>query len=98
MTTATQGAVNVRAILNKLSAMRQPPTRESFTFEFDGTETTQTLPTGWKPYAVFLDGSRQFLGAGDDCDVSFDGFRYSVVWSVAPSNTSACHIDAERQQ
>ena len=48
-------------------------------------------------WAVYLDGLRQFEGPGNDYTVTQDGFKYSVVWAVAPANTSACHIDAERQ-
>ena len=94
MARASKKAINARADLGKPSATA---TRHAFQLEFDGSETTKTLDFGWKPYAVYLDGLRQFEGPGNDYTVTQDGFKYSVVWAVAPANTSACHIDAERQ-
>lgn len=97
MTRVSQSAIQVRSELSKARGPGRSDERHPFVFEFDGSETTKELPLGWKPYAVYLDGSRQFEGSSDDYTVTFDGFKYSVVWAVAPSNTSACHIDAERQ-
>lgn len=97
MARVSMPAQNVRSMLAKLAGLKPAPERATFQREFDGTNAVQILPAGWKPVAVYLDGLRQFEGASDDCTVSFNGFLYSVTWAVTPANTSACHIDAERQ-
>lgn len=96
MAQANQPAINLRSLLAKLKNLKPAPVRETFTFEFDGTETSQVLPLGWKPFAVYLDGLRQFEGVNNHYTAASDGFQYTVTWAVAPSGTSACHIDAER--
>lgn len=97
MAQMSRSEINVVALLAKLAGLKPPPERNTFVFDFDGSETTKELPQGWKPFAVYLDGSRQFEGSGDDYTLKDDGFRYSIIWAVAPANTSSCHIDAERQ-
>jgi|GEM_PF-2659425 len=96
MTRVKQPAIQFRSEIAKQEGMQPNGQRHEFTFEFDGTETAKTLPPGWKPYAVYLDGLRQFKGENNDFEIKSDGSRWSVVWAIAPANNSACHIDAER--
>lgn len=98
MPNAKSPSINLRTIAAKILSLESPPKRETFVFEFDGTETEKVLKKGWEPKAVFLDGSREREGTGNDYTVSFDGFVYSVVWAVAPSSTSFAQIDAEMKQ
>lgn len=78
-------AINLRALLAKLSAIRPPARRETFWFTGNGSTTTFTLPRGWAPAEVHAPNLRR-IGAGNDYTVAFDGFTYSVVFAVAPAS------------
>ena len=95
MARITKSALNLRELLAKLSSLKSAPRRHTFDYEFDGTETSKTLPAGWKPYAVYMNGEREREGTGNDYTLSFDGFAWSVNWPIAPNNTSYTQIDAE---
>lgn len=80
--------VNIRERLAK-TLHTQHPTKEDFGFTGDGTETTFTLNYGWKPKRVWVDGVKKRQGSAEDYTISSDGFKYSVVFAVAPA------LDAE---
>lgn len=88
-------AINLRALVTHVMSWKPYPKRYTFDYDFNGTETTKALPTGWKPYAVYLNGEREREGAGNDYELKFDGVAWSVVWANAPNNTSYTQIDAE---
>ena len=52
----------------------------------DGTDVAFTMPKGWKPLHVYDDGALQKEGSGDDYEVTYDGFIYTVSFAVAPAN------------
>jgi hypothetical protein len=58
---------------------------ETFAFTGDSSQTTFTLPNGWKPKFVYSNGARQREGSGDDYTVTLDVSVYSVVFSTAPA-------------
>ena len=93
-----QPAKKLRAVIAKVMAIKPAPKRHTFDFEFNGTETTKTLKAGWMPKAVYLSGSREREGAGNDYLLSFDGFLWTVTWSTAPTGTDWAYIDAELVQ
>ncbi len=59
--------------------------QEAFWFSGTGAQTAFTLPSGWKPKFVYVDGSLRRPGTGEDYTVSFDGFIYTVSFAVAPA-------------
>lgn len=59
--------------------------QEAFWFSGDGATTTFALPRGWKPKFAYVDGALKRPGTGEDYTVSYDGFIYSLVFSVAPA-------------
>ena len=77
-------AVNLR---EELASLRNQPryVQEVFWSAGDSSETTFTLERGWKPKFVYVDGALFREGTGEDYTVSYDGFIYSVVFSVAPA-------------
>jgi hypothetical protein len=84
--------VNIRERLAK-TLHTQHPSKEDFEFTGDGTETTFTLNYGWKPKRVWVDGVKKRQGSAEDYTVTFDGFRYSVMFAVAPALNA--EIDVE---
>jgi hypothetical protein len=77
-------AVNLReelASLRNQGGYRQ----EVFWFSGNGSQTTFELPNGWKPKFIHVDGKLYREGSLEDYTVSYDGFVYSVILSVAPS-------------
>ena len=90
---ATQAAILLRSAISRVDAIEAPRRHATFDHEFTGSQTTVTLPIGWQPYAAYLDGARQREGAGNDVTFAYDGFAWSVVWAVAPSNVSVAIID-----
>lgn len=92
----TKPAINLREVLSRVMSMTPRVERRAFQMGFDGAQTRQYLPYGWKPVAAYLDGIRQFVGNGEQVVFGNDGFAYWVEWDVAPSNTSTAHIDVER--
>jgi hypothetical protein len=75
-------AANLRSELSKGRAAYRI---ETFPFTGDSSETTFTLPNGWKPKFVYSDGVRQREGSGDDYTVTLDVTIYSVVFNTAPA-------------
>ena len=59
--------------------------QEAFWFSGTGAQTAFALPSGWKPRFVYVDGALRRPGTGEDYTVSFDGFIYTVTFTVAPA-------------
>jgi hypothetical protein len=75
-------------IREELSSLRKELTyiQQQFWFVGDATETNFTLNHGWKPLHVFNAGLLQKEGSGDEYQVIFDGFKYTVSFNVAPAS------------
>ena len=79
-------AQNLREELAALRArVAMGVAQEAFWFSGTGAQTTFTLPRGWKPKFVHVDGALRRPGTGEDYTVSFDGFIYTVTFAVAPA-------------
>lgn len=61
-------------------------------FSGNTSDTVFTLPLGWKPFKVYVDGDLKREGELEDYTITFDGFRYSVVFAIAPPGVN---IDVE---
>ena len=81
----SKNAVNLR---EELADLRNPPQyyQEQFWFSGDGSETDFAMPKGWKPLHVFNAGALQKEGSGDEYEVVYDGFIYTVEFNTAPTN------------
>lgn len=99
MVTSTESAKYLRDDLIELEALRKAvksqPRRHSYPFEFDGTETTKVLPSGWKPTAVYLSGPRQLVGSGGEVTFTESYGIWTVTWDTAPLVTDWAYVDAE---
>ena len=73
-----------------------PPKRIEIEHEFDGTETTVEMPKGYKPLRVWVDGSLEREGSGNDYEIEWTGFRYQLTWAAAPAGTSYAQIELEQ--
>jgi len=89
-------AMNLREQLAKLAGLKPAPVYETFWFTGDSSTTDFALEDGWKPVNVFSDGSIQKPGSGEDYEVSFDGFIYTVSFASAPAAVDIAVI-AERE-
>jgi len=78
-------AINLREQLAKFAGIKIAPEKQTFFYSGDSSETDFPLPKGWKPVNVFVDGALFRPGSGEDYTISFDGFTYTVVFSVAPA-------------
>ena len=58
---------------------------EAFWFSGTGAQTAFTLPRGWKPKFIYVDGALRRPGMGEDYTVTYDGFIYSLTFTVAPA-------------
>jgi len=89
-------AVNLRS---ELADLRNQPryVQEVFWFSGDASETDFALADGWKPKFVYDGGALQKEGAGDDYEVAYNGFTYTVGFSTAPANGNDVGIIAERE-
>lgn len=61
-------------------------TQQQFWFAGDGSETDFAMPEGWKPLHVFNAGALQKEGSGDEYEVVYDGFIYTVSFNTAPTS------------
>jgi hypothetical protein len=100
MANLTRDIINIEDEIQKIegleaSAGATPPMQE-FVFTANGIQTVFILQLGWKPLAVYSNGTRVANGAAYNYVVTFDGFNYSVVFTVAPANTTLVLIDAWR--
>lgn len=94
----TKPAVNLRSELPAAKAGGAVrATDQDFWTQGDGTTTTFAVQKGWTPKRVFVGGAIMRPGTGNDYEVSFDGFTYSIVFAVAPAAVPIC-ITAEVQQ
>ena len=78
-------AVNLR---EELASLRNQGgyQEQQFWFAGDGSTTDFAMENGWKPLHVFNAGLLQKEGSGDEYTVVYDGFTYTVSFSVAPIN------------
>ena len=78
-------AVNLR---EELASLRNQGgyQEQQFWFAGDGSTTDFAMENGWKPLHVFNAGLLQKEGSGDEYEVIYDGFTYTVSFSVAPIN------------
>lgn len=89
-------ALNLREQLAKFAGLNPAPEQETFFYSGDSSNTDFALPQGWKPKNVFVDGALYRPGSGEDYEVSYDGFIYTVVMAVAPASVDV-GIIAERE-
>jgi len=92
----TKPAVNLREKLAALTNPKPFPVYETFWFSGDSSETDFALPEGWKPMNAFVDGALKRPGAGEDYEITYDGFIYTVSFAVAPGVVDIA-ITAERR-
>jgi hypothetical protein len=79
-------ALNLREELSMLRArVAAGAAQEAFWFSGTGAQTTFALSRGWKPKFVYVDGALRRPGTGEDYTVSFDGFIYTITFTVAPA-------------
>jgi hypothetical protein len=83
--TISKPAINIREKLTEASAVVAHEQRQVW-FVGDGTETDFALPRGFEPLHVFDGGALQKEGSGDDYQVVYDGFIYTVSFNTAPAN------------
>ena len=83
--TISKPPINLREQLTELKATQGYEER-TFWFTGDATATDFAMPRGWQPLHVFDGGSLQKEGSGDDYEVVYDGFIYTVSFAVAPAN------------
>ena len=78
-------AVNLR---EELASLRNQGgyQEQQFWFSGDGATTDYAMPKGWKPLHVFDGGALQKEGSGDEYEVVYDGFIYTISFIVAPTN------------
>jgi hypothetical protein len=78
-------AVNLR---EELASLRNQGgySEQQFWFAADGTLTDFAMENGWKPLHVFDAGLLQKEGSGDEYEVIYDGFIYTVSFNVAPTS------------
>lgn len=95
MATVTKPAMQLRTELTK-AGRNTVPVQHTFWFDGDASTTDFALAAGWKPTNVFVGGALMRPGASDDYEIAFDGFIYTVSFSVAPAATDI-GIIAERQ-
>ncbi len=78
-------AVNLR---EELASLRKQGgyQEQQFWFAADGTLTDFAMENGWKPLHVFNAGLLQKEGSGDEYEVVYDGFTYTVSFNVAATN------------
>lgn len=91
--TVTKPAINLREQLKAVANGEKQPPFQTFEFAGDGSETDFVMLAGWRPLAVYDAGSRQTEGSGDDFTVTSDGFVYTVVFAVAPTNLNVILVD-----
>jgi len=92
----TKNAINLR---EELADLRNQPryNQEVFWFAGDGSTTDFELSNGWKPKFVYDAGALQKEGSGDDYEVVYDGFLYTVSFNTAPTNLNDIGIICERE-
>ena len=78
-------AINLREELNALRD-KAAYTEQQFWFVGDAVLTDFALLNGWTPLHVFNAGLLQKEGAGDEYEVIYDGFTYTVSFNTAPAN------------
>ena len=83
--TISKPAINLREQLTELKAQQGYEERQ-FWFTGDATATDSAMPRGWQPLHVFDGGSLQKEGSGDDYEVTYDGFIYTVSFDVPPAS------------
>jgi hypothetical protein len=91
----TKPAINLREKLSELQNTVEY-SQQQFWFEGDASETDFELLAGWKPLHVFDAGALQKEGSGDDYEVTFNGFTYTVSFNTAPGSGNDIGVIAVR--
>ena len=79
-------AQNLREELSALRAkVAAGVAQEAFWFSGTGAQTDFALPRGWKPKFAYVGGALKRPGTGEDYTVAYDGFIYSLTFTVAPA-------------
>ena len=89
----TKPALNLR---EELASLRNQEGKQRAVFETVGDTSLVSfaITAGFKPVAVYVDGSRQREGSGEAYIISFDGFIYTVTFDSAPA---AVNIDIDME-
>lgn len=89
----TKPELNLREELTKAQVSLHY-SQEEFYFTGDAIITTFSLPAGWSPVFVYVDGVKVRKGAAEDFTVTFDGFIYSVEFSSPPGSSAKIDVIA----
>ena len=81
----TKPALNLRALLAQLADLKPPPLRHTFWTSGDASTTSFDLAAGWVVRDVFVGGSIQRPGAGEDYTVSTADGVATITFAVAPA-------------
>ncbi|WP_296059615.1 hypothetical protein [uncultured Amphritea sp.] len=86
-------AVSIR---ERLAQALPKPTgqTEDFYFTGDGTNPDFSLPKGWKPKRVWIDGGKVRKGVAEDYTIKSDGFVYSISFGTAPALNAEIDVEA----
>lgn len=95
--TLTKEAINLRELLAKVQAVFtvvKQPQMVYKTYSGTGSQTVFVMPAGWKPYAIYIGGTRVLDVA---YSLSYDITICSVTFTSAPaSGTNNIQIDLVR--
>ncbi len=92
----TKPALNLRKELDEAKAAKLSQFAPQVTFTANGTETNFTLGLGLRPYMVFSAGLLRVEGAAEEYTVTYDGFRHTVKFAVAPADGTIVAVMPER--
>lgn len=76
---------NLHSVLNDLRS-KSKYAEITFHFDGDGSATDFDIRNGYKPVYVYDDGALKKEGSGDDYEVVYDGYTYTVSFAVAPAS------------
>jgi len=97
MSNVDKKAINLRSELGKIPTGKPTAPWQQFNLGTgDAVLTSFAMPKGWKPLSVHKAGLTQTEGSGNDYTVTFDGFVYSILFSVAPASGNVILTDAWR--
>jgi len=70
--------------------------RTTFWYDGDSVNPQFTVPAGWKPLTVFVDGAQKRPGSLKDYTVEHDGFQWVIQFAAAPGAVDIA-INAEEE-
>ena len=95
--TITKDALNLRELLAKVQAiftLVKQPSLVYKTFSGNGSQTVFVLPSGFKPYSIYVGGTRQLDAVWS---VTYDVNICSITFTAAPAaGTNNIQIDMVR--